>query len=332
MALIETEREVLFFNLRLLTERSTGRLWTQPLPTTFQALSGRVKSNSAFVKRRGKKRTLRIRRASIGRRRIVLLLSLSDKDGSDPAFEHHGRGTLRTVGKENGEGLSLSAHLVIRPDLAFNGGCLAALERIPGLSRSAIQPLLAQELCQGSTYTRSSVEPGKRVPTFAYPELSPLLSQRLLDSLAAGHLRGLEFQRDASGPSARKQLGAKHHVPVGPLEGESVVEPVRETMTLRLQQVPENRSGWESLLKLIGLTAKSNDYTTVKITTLDPKTNSSRSIVLRTDQDPLEAALTRTTLVTVKRPLPQATDDVREDLVQQMQHQLDTIHSEVSGQ
>lgn len=73
---------------------------------------------------------------------LVLLIQLSDKNATDPAFAHLQTGSLRVEPKLAGEGIAVACHLMIKTKTLKNSKdlYLGLLENVPGISRSTLEP------------------------------------------------------------------------------------------------------------------------------------------------------------------------------------------------
>lgn len=108
-----------------------------------------VEENQAIHKTKNDSITLRLSKLDICDAKITMLFKYADKNATDPSFTHTETGKTRTVQKEDGEGVSVSAHLVLLR--APNGKLLntyhdAILEEVPGLSRNVIEAGLTHML------------------------------------------------------------------------------------------------------------------------------------------------------------------------------------------
>src|SRR5690606_7786952 len=79
---------------------------------------------------------------------VVLLLQYADTNVTDPAFSDLKTGKLRVEPKLDGEGIAVSAHLVIStvPHDSLRKKYKLLLEEVPGLGRSTVSPFIRSEL------------------------------------------------------------------------------------------------------------------------------------------------------------------------------------------
>lgn len=98
--------------------------------------------------------TLRLSKLEFDDNQITMLFKYADKNATNPSFTHTQTGETRTVLKEDGEGISVSAHLVLlrKPNgKLLNSYHDAILEEVPGLSRGVIAAGLTHMLSECST-------------------------------------------------------------------------------------------------------------------------------------------------------------------------------------
>lgn len=73
---------------------------------------------------------------------LVLLIQLSDKNATDPAFANLQTGSLRVEPKLAGEGIAVTCHLMIKTKTLKKSKdlYLGLLENVPGISKSTLEP------------------------------------------------------------------------------------------------------------------------------------------------------------------------------------------------
>src|SRR5690349_6653268 len=75
-----------------------------------------------------------------------LLINYADTQAVDPVFGHLETGELRLEPKLEGEGIAVSAHMLISLEPhPTSGTYLVALEDVPGVGRSKLAPFLTSE-------------------------------------------------------------------------------------------------------------------------------------------------------------------------------------------
>lgn len=79
---------------------------------------------------------------------LTVLLQYADTNVTDPAFSDLKTGKLRVEPKLKGEGVAVSAHLVVsvEPNDTLGKKYKLLLEEVPGLGRSAVSPFIRSEL------------------------------------------------------------------------------------------------------------------------------------------------------------------------------------------
>jgi len=142
------------------------------------------------------RRAFRVRKLEIDRSRQVatILVNYADVDISDPVFSHLETGELRSEPKLQGEGVALSAHMVVSliPDARMNSKYLMLLEDVPGVGRSKITPFLTS-LFRHGTYFRFDTETGEKKACRPIPEIVGYESETLKESLRTGTIKGFEL-------------------------------------------------------------------------------------------------------------------------------------------
>lgn len=116
-------------------------------------LKNMVDRNKAVHKTKDETITLRLNKLEIEEHHVTLLFQYADKNASDPSFTHTDTGNTRTEQKQDGEGISVSAHLIIRraPTGKLLNTCHdVILEEVPGISRGVIEAGLTHMLSECS--------------------------------------------------------------------------------------------------------------------------------------------------------------------------------------
>lgn len=78
---------------------------------------------------------------------VTMLIQYADGDVTDPTFLHMKKRSLRKEPKKDGEGVAVSAHVVIstKPHDVLGLFYRVLVEEVPGLRRSKIAPFLKSE-------------------------------------------------------------------------------------------------------------------------------------------------------------------------------------------
>lgn len=137
----------------------------------------------------------RIRQALIkDDRYLVLLISCGDKNASDPCFENFNTGKVRNADREEDEGQSYAAHMVIDLDPLISDKPINTvfLERVPGLSLTRVQMFLRHEIKQ-VFQKKYRDEEGKEKKYTATLELDGHASHTLREALQTGTLKNISL-------------------------------------------------------------------------------------------------------------------------------------------
>lgn len=134
----------------------------------------------------------------------VLLIQYTDKNVTDPVFSHLETGKLRTEPKLEGEGVAVSAHVVIS-HAPLNGNVDSyrlLLEEVPGLGRSRIAPFLKSEfkVACADMFEFKDEGTGRLKKYLPSVEVLGDLSAKLADDLNTGSvLQGIELVQHKPG-------------------------------------------------------------------------------------------------------------------------------------
>ncbi|MFN3464703.1 MAG: hypothetical protein ACK4X1_11575 [Terricaulis sp.] len=160
----------------------------KPLLHLLTAIEGACAKGQANWHRDKGKSIVRIAKVRFnkGRTRAIILLQHTDIDAADPSFAALVSGATRTEKKGFGEGVAVSAHLVIDLRPTPGGGAYhAVLENVPGLTKFYLERVFQAVLKEVATY-RFVDDNG--VAYQAQPRL--LFNARLRESLLADVRRG----------------------------------------------------------------------------------------------------------------------------------------------
>ncbi len=162
----------------------------------------------------------RIRKACIKHERyFVMLISIGDKNVSNPSFENFNTGDTRSADKTEEEGQSYAAHMVIdleplTPDKLLNTVCL---ERVPGLSAGRVKMFLRHEIKQVFKKKYKDVNGNEKISKVTL-ELDGHVSHTLGDALKSGALKNVSFiqheVKDAGHDEEHYFVEKKHHVDI----------------------------------------------------------------------------------------------------------------------
>lgn len=144
---------------------------------------------------------------------LALLLQYTDKNVTDPAFSHLETGELRVEPKLDGEGIAVSAHVLISlaPHDTEKLLYRFLLEEIPGLGRSRVSDFIRSELKAISDGLFEYKDPDAGFAVKAYHPAVEILgtpSKKLSEEFEAGCvMQGIELVKFAKGPSKIDEEG-----------------------------------------------------------------------------------------------------------------------------
>ncbi len=234
----------------------------------------------------------------------ALLIQYSDSNAADPSFSHLKSGKLRQEPKLDGEGIAVSAHMVINlmpmpgKPLEF----LMLLEDVPGIGKTRILPFLNAVLKK--TMLRTFIDPATGKEGSCHPYLTMIhhTSNTLKKDLEDGELRFIEVSKsdtiaDLDEPEKLIRSTNIVRVKVAPkLDGEEAVGLIN-----RVRRMYSNK-GFEHF-KIIF------KHEEGKIRTVD--LSSAR-------QDAAEALFGRMEFLKSVQPLPQCSDELNMAFVAQI--------------
>lgn len=128
-----------------------------------------------------------------GKGAITLLLQYTDSKASDPSFGHMETGLTRTVAKENGEGLSVSAHLTIEThsiNEAMPTVHNAVLEEVGGITKTVINSALTSMLRECTNFEFKDENTGRTKKCRPQVKVDANAGQKLEDIMKKGKISG----------------------------------------------------------------------------------------------------------------------------------------------
>ncbi|WP_338591363.1 hypothetical protein VXM60_02270 [Shewanella khirikhana] len=143
--------------------------------------------------------SLRLNKLHITDDVVTMLFQYADKKATDPTFTRIADGKTRTVQKEEGEGVSVSAHLVINrkpQNTALKIFHHALLEEVPGITKRLLAKGLTHMLaeCAKSSYRRDGIKKDFKCRPMVSLEFNG--NEKLSDLLSKGSITGLVAFRD----------------------------------------------------------------------------------------------------------------------------------------
>ncbi|MCR5874754.1 hypothetical protein LRS10_11605 [Phenylobacterium sp. J426] len=226
---------------------------------------------------------------------LILLFNYSDKNISDPVFENLETGDLRTEPKLEGEGVAVSAHMVVdlRPVQAGVSAYRAVLEDAPGIGRSKIEPFLTY-LYRIASRIQFAAPDGRVKRCRPLFEMSGRQSETLRNDLQNGRLSMIELVQ---------------HLPAG--DGFDEDGGVRvEARTLKLSV--EQHAGEQAidLLNRVRGRARELGYPNMKVRWTQGRQKSAEFGTAREDAG--DVLVFRTTEIRSDVPLPQCESRIRD--------------------
>ena len=125
----------------------------------------------------------------------VMLISYADQNVSDPVFSDLDTGDLRVEPKLQGEGVAISAHMVISTKKRARGEAiyLCLLEDVPGVGRTKLRSFLTSVFRKSSNFTFDTEDGGERKCRPSV-EMDGHMSQTFQEDLASGSaIKGFEL-------------------------------------------------------------------------------------------------------------------------------------------
>lgn len=193
------ERWVQFQELYLASEPEYAPVI--PLSSVVPLWLSRIRSGSSVKMIKGDTAAIRAidARYDTKNKILVVLLQYADTNVTDPAFSDLKTGKLRVEPKLDGEGVAVSAHLVISVDAHDSMGQMykLLLEEVPGLGRSTIAPFLRSEFKEVSKDSFDFNDPddnNRLKKSLPVAEILGTPSKQLTDELEGGcSLLGIEL-------------------------------------------------------------------------------------------------------------------------------------------
>lgn len=234
----------------------------------------------------------------------TILYQYSDTKISDPAFVNLETGALRVEEKLDGEGVAISAHMVVslKPDQPRGATYLTLIEDVPGIGKTKIDPFLTSQFKAVFDKRYINYE-GRKLKYRPTSELTGFASESLKDGLSKGYLAGFELKR-------YRNIG-------GGLDDEDYVKVDSFIVKLKVER---RFSGDEavSLINKINKKAKESDYAEM-VVKYKRKEGKSASVPISTArEDAGDALFSKFEIVKVTNPLPQCVQEIQEEIAEKM--------------
>ncbi|MDD5759350.1 MAG: hypothetical protein PHI06_09725 [Desulfobulbaceae bacterium] len=228
-----------------------------------------------------------------------LLIQYADKTISDPVFSNLENGALRVEPKLDGEGVAVSAHMLISltPNKDNPREYLTLLEDIPGFTRSMIEHFLTSEFRQVSDF--EFVDDNKKTrrcrPIVA---LEGHTSQTLQDGLKKGFIQGVELVR----------YGKKSDFD----ESDYTTE---VSYNVNIKCVRTGGDGAVGLINRLFGKAKEQKYTEMKVRYKRPEGRQQTISIPTGREGAIDTLFTRMEKIKVEDPLPQCSSEINAEVL-----------------
>lgn len=221
-----------------------------PLRSVLDHIEAKFQAGYAFAE--VDKVTLRIQQMRIGRRWAALLVTNFDPRGANAAYGYAETGSVRPLTRRRGESNAYSAHVLIRldPDSPTAGGFPRyrfAIEDVPGLGKTRVQPFLNQLIRDNMRSFRDRQQANREY----YPRISfwPYLAQSLGSEVEEGVLKHFELVKEVSAPGGFDEHGFTTQV----------------SEVVKLKPVPTQTFTFDGIFKAVKAAASRQGYDRVKI-------------------------------------------------------------------
>ncbi|HDX1086951.1 hypothetical protein M9411_09590 [Pasteurella multocida] len=210
-------------------------------------------------------------------RYLMILFQSSNGRASDPAFSKLKTGESRTVRKAKGEGIAVTAHLLIDtevPDKLFPNKYRAILEEVPGLTRGTIASILThftKDLLFSFLRKETNTMVGCR-PIF---KLDFYASQSFAESFKKGYLCGITATR------SKKFKGMD-------INGAEIIEEKR--LIIKTSKKTMHKAALGIIAKATEI-AKEKNYTQLKITRSENNRRTSATYNIPNELDSYEQTI-----------------------------------------
>ncbi|HEY4344422.1 MAG TPA: hypothetical protein VGN05_08745 [Parvibaculum sp.] len=235
---------------------------------------------------------------------LQLLINYADKRVSDPVFENLASGQLRSEPKLDGEGVAVSAHLLISmrntaPDRPLYR---TLLEDVPGIGRTKLRPFLTHILKKSTNFVFTDVdEVEKRCRPIV--EMDGYMGETLRSDLAEGMLSGVEL---ISYENPEKEFDEEGHL---------VTKSRR--LVLNVEKGLDRATALE-LLNRVRRKARKSGFSEMLVR-YNRNEGRQKSIKFGTArEDAGDALVMRSDVINVEDPLLQCEDKLRNEVVGQM--------------
>lgn len=239
----------------------------------------------------------------------TMLISFADRSASDPVFSDLEKGTIRIEPKLEGEGIAVSAHLVIswKEDVKYPGEYLVLLEDVPRIGKTSVQQFV------NSIFSRSCLldfhdENGETRKCRPLVAMQGQLSKSFGSELEEGStVSGFELIQN------KKQDGG--------LDEHEIVKEKRRQISYVIKSDSPIEIIFDAIKK-VRIFGKKNGYENLRIIYRRPEGKQKSVLVGTFREDAHEALTVRSENVKSDIELPQCTDKINESFVKKMHEML----------
>lgn len=282
-----------------------------PIESLMVALRERVVAGQAVDRIENGKKVIRIRHMTIDVERRVanLLINYADPDVPNTVYENLDTGIQREIAKEDNEGGSYCAHMMIALDPIQDGGAsyLAVLEDVPGVGKTKIEPFLTKQfkaIAEAAPHEYTFLDPNRNERPFRpMADIAGFMSQRLRDDLERGEVKGFELVRRRPAEVDYDEFG--------------YTKEVAHTVKLTINQSLGQRA--LDVIAAVARRARDDDFDGVRIKFKRAEGRERTISVAAGREDVGDVLYTRYELIGgFEEPMKQATEALRDDMLGKM--------------
>lgn len=238
--------------------------------------------------------------------RLTLLIQYADKNGSDPVFSNLESGALRVEPKLDGEGIAVSAHVVIHTMSTKNGGnqYLAVMEEVPGISKTTFRPFFTALLKDAFANAEfEDPDTGNTLKCRPLLEMDGHPGETLEESVEKGRIMGLTL------------IDRRLHQN---FDEEGYTEAVDHQVRLKVVKQPETVNEKLGMIRNIFKSAKQQGYTKLKVTYKRPQGGRQSTIELDRLEDATDKCFTRQEMITLENDAQQCEQKIHKEIEKKM--------------
>ncbi len=240
---------------------------------------------------------------------VCLLFQYADTTISDPVFSNLETGDIRVEPKLDGEGVAISAHMLVSLSPNDNNGntYITLIEDVPGIGKTKIEPFLTSEFkiaSEGYTFTD---EQDRERPCRPMVRMSAYPSQSLKEDMERGVLQGLELVKNI-------------HVS-GEFDEPDYTKTESNLVKIKVTKAVNGEEA-VGLINRIKEKAKRADYSELRIR-YKRQEGKQRTVPISTArEDAGDAMYARYEIIKLREPLPQCSSIIRDDAIKEMTNLL----------